>query len=78
MNTKQMPAKAWELLLLSKRYSPKAVESLLKKLWDASGGSGDTSWESTHPGTKDRIDALKTKWDELPISERRRLGLLKN
>ncbi|KAI2493606.1 negative regulation of mitochondrial fusion [Fragilaria crotonensis] len=77
-NEYEADAKAWELLLISKRYSPQAVESLLKKLWDASGGSGDTSWESTHPGTKDRIDALKTKWNELPISERRRLGLLKN
>ena len=77
-NEYEADAKAWELLLLSKRYSPKAVESLLKKLWGASGGSGDTSWESTHPGTKDRIEALEMKWNELPISERRRLGLLKS
>jgi predicted Zn-dependent protease len=77
-NEYEADAKAWELLLLSKRYSPKAVESLLQKLWDVSGGSGNTSWESTHPGTKDRIEALKIKWEELPVLERQRLGMLKN
>ena len=76
-NEYEADAKAWELLLLSKRYSPIAVESLLQKLWDVIGGSGDTSWESTHPGTKDRIEALKTRWKELPLLERQRLGLLK-
>jgi predicted Zn-dependent protease len=76
-NEYEADAMAWELLTKSKRYSPKAVESLLQKLWDLSGGSGKTSWESTHPGTKDRIEALKLKWEKLPITEKQRLRLLK-
>lgn len=67
-------ATAWELTVNSKIYSPKGVESLLKKLWTLQGGSGQTSWESTHPGTKDRIVALKTKWDDLSVRQRRRLN----
>ena len=69
-------ATAWDLLVISQQYSPKAVESLLQKLWNLSGGSGETSWESTHPGTKDRIEALKVKWDKLPTIERQRLRRL--
>jgi len=67
-------ATAWELTVSSRMYSPKGVESLLKKLWTLQGGSGQTSWESTHPGTKDRIVALKTKWDDLSVRQRRRLN----
>ena len=66
-------ATSWDLLMKSRRYSPKAVQSLLQKLWNVNGGSGETSWESTHPGTKDRINALQLKWDELPTSQRKRL-----
>lgn len=70
-------ATSWELMIASQRYSPKAMQSLLQKLWDLSGGSGETSWESTHPGTKDRINALQEKWDNLPVSQRNRLSALK-
>ena len=76
-NEYEADAMAWDLLMRSKVYSPKAVETMLQKLWDVSGGSGDTSWDSTHPGTKDRIEALKIKWDKLPFKERQRLRLLK-
>ena len=54
------------------QYHPKSVSRLLQKLWDYQGGSGTTAWESTHPGTKDRIDALKKKWNELTIAEKRK------
>lgn len=70
-------ATSWELMIASKRYSPKTMQSLLQKLWDLNGGSGETSWESTHPGTKDRIKALQEKWDNLPMSQRNRLSALK-
>lgn len=51
---------------------PRAMTSMLRKLWRASGGSGETKWESTHPGTRDRIDALEQKWENMSRSERRR------
>jgi len=31
-------------------------------------------WSQTHPATKDRLHALRRKWDELPARERRRLS----
>lgn len=71
-------ATSWDLLMQSNKYSPQAAQSLLQKLWDASGGSGETSWESTHPGTKDRIGALQDKWRALPPSQRQKLvGLVR-
>lgn len=72
-NEYEADAKAWELLGVSQHYSPTAVESLLRKLWSLQGGSGETSWESTHPGTADRIDALKIMWEDLPAQEQQRL-----
>jgi predicted Zn-dependent protease len=55
-------------------YNPQALQSLLTKLWDHHGrerqGDGTTSWESTHPGTLDRIGALDEKWKALPFQER--------
>ena len=68
-------ATSWDLLIESRRYSPKAMQSLLQKLWDVNGGSGETSWESTHPGTKDRIAALQLKWNELPTFQRNKLEI---
>lgn len=53
------------------RFHPKSLKSLLQKLWRLQGGSGTTSWESTHPGTRDRIDALQKKWEALSFMERR-------
>ena len=45
--------------------------TMLKKLWRASGDSGETRWESTHPGTKDRIKALEEKWENMSSRDRR-------
>eukprot|EP00571_Detonula_confervacea_P008107 CAMPEP_0172317908 /NCGR_PEP_ID=MMETSP1058-20130122/33254_1 /TAXON_ID=83371 /ORGANISM="Detonula confervacea, Strain CCMP 353" /LENGTH=320 /DNA_ID=CAMNT_0013032589 /DNA_START=154 /DNA_END=1113 /DNA_ORIENTATION=- len=61
---------AWDLLASTysfgrssaRQYHPKSVRRLLRKLWEYQGGTGSTSWESTHPGTKDRIGALEEKW----------------
>ncbi|KAL3793500.1 hypothetical protein HJC23_007240 [Cyclotella cryptica] len=55
----------------ARQFHPKSVKSLLTKLWKYQGGSGSTSWESTHPGTKDRIDALQKKWNTLDTLKRR-------
>ncbi|KAL7524030.1 hypothetical protein ACHAXR_001193, partial [Thalassiosira sp. AJA248-18] len=56
----------------ARQYHPKSVRRLLRKLWEYQGGSGSTSWESTHPGTKDRIDALGKKWNSLTMAEKRK------
>jgi Zn-dependent protease with chaperone function len=75
----QADATSWDLLLKSKTYNPQALQSLLEKLWSlqdgaaAGAGDGHTSWESTHPGTFDRIQALDGKWKDLSFQERRRL-----
>lgn len=69
----QADATSWELLVASKRYQPHALQSMLSKLWSYDGSSGDTSWESTHPGTRDRIAALQLKWDLLSTREQKRL-----
>lgn len=71
---------AWDLLSSTysfghssvQQYHPRSVRRLLRKLWEYQGGSGSTSWESTHPGTKDRIDALENKWNALTLAEKRR------
>jgi predicted Zn-dependent protease len=68
-------ASSWELLVMTGVYRPHALQSLLSKLWSLeNGSSGKTSWESTHPGTKDRIEALQKKWNDLPIKDRKRLA----
>ena len=73
-NEYQADAKSWELLSSSQRYSPQALKSLLQKLWEFNGKQGgETSWESTHPGTLDRIGALEEKWQALTYPERRRI-----
>merc|ERR1712125_34729 len=59
-------------LLGEARVDPRAMISMLRKLWRASGDSGETRWESTHPGTRDRIDALEKKWEDMSRSEKRR------
>ena len=59
---------------MSAVYQPQALQSLLNKLSLENGISGKTSWESTHPGTKDRIEALQTKWSDLPLGDRKRLA----
>ena len=72
---------AWDLLsatyfdnkYILRRYHPNSVRKLLTKLWNHEGRNNDkTGWESTHPGTKDRIDALKEKWNKLSIVQKRR------
>ena len=74
-NEYEADATSWQLLLESKKFHPKALESLLTKLWEYHGRQGGkTSWESTHPGTLDRIEALKGKWEALTSTERRRLN----
>jgi len=71
----QADATSWELLVASGMYQPHALQSMLSKLWSYDGSSsGDTSWESTHPGTRDRIAALEVKWDLLSMKEQKRLS----
>lgn len=70
----QADATSWELLVASGMYQPHALQSMLSKLWSYDGSSGDTSWESTHPGTRDRIAALEAKWDLLSVGEQKRLS----
>jgi len=61
----------WKLLMTAS-IDPRSMISMLKKLWKATGDSGETRWESTHPGTKDRIEALKEKWRSMKNSDRRK------
>ena len=69
---------AWDLLASTyssssntlHHYHPRSVRRLLRKLWDYHGGSGRADFLSTHPGTKDRIDALEKKWNSLPLAEK--------
>lgn len=62
--------KGWRLLEQAAT-DPRAMITMLKKLWRASGDSGETRWESTHPGTKDRIKALEEKWENMSSRDRR-------
>jgi hypothetical protein len=64
----------WELLVASGMYQPHSLESLLGKLWNYDGTSGHISWESTDPGTRDRIAALEAKWDLISPKEQRKLS----
>jgi len=78
----QADAAAWDLLSATyldnkyvlRRYHPNSVKKLLTKLWDFQGrdASATAGWESTHPGTKERIDALKEKWSKLDSRQKRR------
>lgn len=80
----QADAAAWDLLsatyldnrYILRRYHPNSVKKLLMKLWDFQGrdGSATASWESTHPGTAERIDALKEKWNKLDRRQRRKFA----
>jgi len=65
---------AWRILVASKKYDPRAVAGMLSKLWSLEGGKGKTRWESTHPGTADRIQALQEKWDGLSYREKKQLS----
>lgn len=74
-NEYQADAASWDLLVHSSKYNPQALQSLLNKLWEYNGKQGGkTSWESTHPGTFDRIGALDTKWESLTFQEQRKLS----
>jgi len=65
---------SWDLLYHSQRYDPRALQSLLTKLWNLHNKQGGrTSWDSTHPGTLDRIDFLNDKYQSLTNSEKRTL-----
>mmetsp|Transcript_17723 Transcript_17723/g.27808 ORF Transcript_17723/g.27808 Transcript_17723/m.27808 type:complete len:336 (-) Transcript_17723:219-1226(-) len=78
----QADAAAWDLLSgtymdnnnVMRRFHPNSVKKLLTKLWDFNGrdASATAGWESTHPGTKERIDALKEKWSKLDSRQKRR------
>lgn len=61
---------AWELLVSSNTYDPRNVQNLLQKLWSLEKGDGKTSWEMTHPGTADRMEALQAKWESSQWSSR--------
>mmetsp|Transcript_31146 Transcript_31146/g.69010 ORF Transcript_31146/g.69010 Transcript_31146/m.69010 type:complete len:347 (-) Transcript_31146:151-1191(-) len=65
---------AWEVLVASQLYDPRAVQGMLSKLWSLQGGKGETRWESTHPGTADRIRALQDKWNALGYREKKILS----
>ena len=67
---------SWELLMSTYNpYHPHALQRLLTKLWEATGKQGGkTSWDSTHPGTLDRIQALEDKWKNLSSRERQEIN----
>ncbi len=73
-NEYQADATSWDLLQSPHNaYHPQAVSSLLSKLWEYHGRQGGTtSWDSTHPGTLDRIKALDKKWKDLSYSEQQK------
>ncbi|CAJ1965799.1 unnamed protein product [Cylindrotheca closterium] len=74
-NEYQADAASWDLLVYSSKYNPQALQSLLNKLWEYHGKQGGkTSWDSTHPGTLDRIGALDKKWESLSYQEKRKLA----
>lgn len=74
-NEYQADATSWDLLSATRKYNPQALQSLLSKLWDYHGRQGgETSWDSTHPGTFDRIQALDDKYKALTYSEKAKLN----
>ena len=70
----QADGAAWEILVASKKYDPRAVAGMLSKLWSLEGGEGKTRWDSTHPGTAMRIEALQEKWNGLSYREKKQLS----
>ena len=65
---------AWEILVASNKYDPRAVAGMLSKLWSLEGGEGKTRWDQTHPGTSDRIEALQEKWNGLSYQQKKQLS----
>ena len=63
----------WELCT-DAGIDPRGMISFFRKLLRLHGGSGASSWDSTHPGTADRIVALEEKWRQVPAGARRNLG----
>ena len=73
-NEYEADAFSWDLLMETQYFNPECLQSLLTKLWEYHGRvGGTTSWDSTHPGTLDRISALEEKWNELGQYEQQRL-----
>ena len=84
MNEYEADNGAWGLLVSSKKYNPQQVQLLLEKLQSLQS-SGYTSqkydsqsvlssvsaWDKTHPGTPERIEEMKEKWNACTRSERR-------
>eukprot|EP00928_Gymnodinium_smaydae_P048982 TRINITY_DN32825_c0_g1_i1.p1 TRINITY_DN32825_c0_g1~~TRINITY_DN32825_c0_g1_i1.p1 ORF type:complete len:421 (-),score=45.42 TRINITY_DN32825_c0_g1_i1:91-1299(-) len=66
-NEYEADAVAW-WSCVSARLPPGGMESFFRKL---DGGDKGTSWESTHPGTRDRIAALQRKGQELSSLQHR-------
>mmetsp|Transcript_9808 Transcript_9808/g.12743 ORF Transcript_9808/g.12743 Transcript_9808/m.12743 type:complete len:289 (+) Transcript_9808:256-1122(+) len=60
----------WDLLVQS-RIDPRHLETFFSKLLKLQGDDGFTRWDSTHPGTLERISNLKNKWTDLPKSRRK-------
>ena len=78
----QADAVSCDLLFAGKsnNYNPQSLESLLTKLQSLEKGhASDVSliaaWSRTHPATTDRLKAVNQKWSDLPITDRRRLGM---
>jgi Zn-dependent protease with chaperone function len=70
---------AFDILVASQMYDPRAVQSLLEKLWsltdairqDEKGMLGFfQGWDKTHPGTRERIQVLSRLWNELTLFEK--------
>jgi len=57
-------------VLLNTGIDPRHMERFFLKLLKLEGSNGFTRWDSTHPGTKERINNLKIKWDDLPTSKK--------
>ncbi|GFH58748.1 hypothetical protein CTEN210_15224 [Chaetoceros tenuissimus] len=74
---------AFDILVNSDMYDPRAVQTLLEKLWTLSDGNSDKNskqsvlefmngWDKTHPGTEDRIKEMQKRWSSLAKSEKRK------
>jgi len=83
-NEYQADSGAWDILFHGGVYNPQSVQRLLEKLYSLEGkGKGSLSsssymsgWDKTHPGTGDRIEVLKQKWNGLSWKDQRRLQVL--
>lgn len=79
---------AWDILMYSEKYNPVRVQYLLQKLYSLEGGTAHASgrkefqsnafsaWDKTHPGTGDRIEIMRQKWNKLSWSKRRQFEKL--